>query len=182
MRSPYYFIVTPAGGRYVTEKNGLIITTSTEDHIHSNRMAEVLELPLGYSGKIEKGDILLVHHNTFKFHKDMRGVQRSSHSFLKDNTFFVDTEQFFMYKHDVIWHTHDRFCFVRPVKAEDTIVRRNCIEEPLTGIMAYPNENLLSKGVKQGDKVIFRPFNEYEFDVDGEKLYRIYDHQICAVI
>ena len=34
------------------------------------------------------------------------------------------------------------------------------------------------KGIKKGDRVIFKPDSEYEFEVDGEKLYRMYDHQI----
>jgi len=44
--------------------------------------------------------------------------------------------------------------------------------------MKYPNKYLMSKGIKKGDKVSFQPESEYEFEVNGEKLYRIYDHQI----
>jgi len=44
--------------------------------------------------------------------------------------------------------------------------------------MKYPNEYLLSRGVKAGDTVCFTPESEYEFIVDEETLYRIYDHQI----
>jgi hypothetical protein len=32
--------------------------------------------------------------------------------------------------------------------------------------------------VKKGTKISFTPDSEYEFNIDGEKLYRIYDHQI----
>ena len=45
-------------------------------------------------------------------------------------------------------------------------------------IMKYPNEYLISKGVNAGDMVCFAPDTEYEFEVDGEKLYRMYDNQI----
>ena len=51
-------------------------------------------------------------------------------------------------------------------------------EEPLMGQMVYPNEYLLSQGIKKDDYVCFTPDSEYEFTVDGEKLYRMYDHQI----
>jgi hypothetical protein len=44
--------------------------------------------------------------------------------------------------------------------------------------MKYPNKYLLSKGVNKGDKISFKPESEYEFMVDDEKLYRMYDHQI----
>ena len=53
-------------------------------------------------------------------------------------------------------------------------------EEPLMGIMKYPNEYLISQGVNAGDTVVFSPDSEYEFNVDGEKLYRMYDHQITV--
>ena len=46
------------------------------------------------------------------------------------------------------------------------------------GIMVYPNDYLLTQGVKKGDNVCFQPDSEYEFTVDGEKLYRMFDHQI----
>jgi hypothetical protein len=46
------------------------------------------------------------------------------------------------------------------------------------GIMKYPNAYLCSQGVNAGDAVCFAPDTEYEFTVDDEKLYRIYDHQI----
>ena len=55
-------------------------------------------------------------------------------------------------------------------------------EEPLIGEMKYPNEYLKSKGVKEGDLVTFLPETEYEFNIDGEKLYRMYDHHISMVL
>jgi hypothetical protein len=51
-------------------------------------------------------------------------------------------------------------------------------EEPLIGVMEYPNEYLLSQGVNKGTRISFTPDSEYAFDIEGEKLYRIYDHQI----
>jgi co-chaperonin GroES (HSP10) len=57
-----------------------------------------------------------------------------------------------------------------------------CNKEPLMGVMKYPNTYLKSKGVKEGDKVSYQPFCEYEFTVDGEKLFRLYDHQITMVV
>ena len=38
--------------------------------------------------------------------------------------------------------------------------------------------NLSSQGVNKGDRISFKPESEYEFIVDDEKLYRMYDHQI----
>lgn len=44
--------------------------------------------------------------------------------------------------------------------------------------MKYANDYIKSKGINNGDKVVFNPSSEYEFEVDGELLYRVYDHQI----
>ena len=50
------------------------------------------------------------------------------------------------------------------------------------GEMVYPNEYLLGQGVKQGDLVCFKPDSEYEFTVDGQKMYRMFDHQITIIL
>lgn len=183
MKSPFYFIVTPLKGkRYDNTKEisgvEIIVSTSEEDHKFSNRYAEVLELPLRYEGPIQIGDILLVHHNAFKFYNDMKGRQKSGRSFFKDDIFLIDSEQFFLYKRNGIWNSYDKYCFVKPIPVIESYIKKPFSEEPLMGIMKYPNEYLISKGIVAGDKVCFAPDSEYEFNVDGEKLYRMYDHQI----
>jgi len=183
MRSPFYFIAKPVNGkRYDNTKEiggiDFIVSTSEEDHKFSNRFAQVVELPLQYKGPIEIGDTLLVHHNVFKFYNDMKGRQKSGKSFFKDDLFFIETEQFFMYKRDDKWYSYDRYCFVKPIAATESYIKKPFSEEPLMGIMKYPNEYLLTQGIKEGDLVCFSPDSEYEFTVDEEKLYRMFDHQI----
>jgi hypothetical protein len=183
MRSPFYFIVKPLNGkRYDNTKDiggvEFIVSTSEEDHKFSNRYAQVVELPLKYKGPINIGDTLLVHHNAFKFYNDIKGRQKSGKSFFKDDLFFIETDQFFMYKQDGVWNSYDRYCFVKPIPAIDSYIKKPFSDEPLIGIMKYPNDYLLSKGIKQGDFVSFAPDSEYEFTVDDEKLYRMFDHQI----
>ena len=183
MKSPFYFITRAYNGRRYDNVKSIggidfITSTSEEDHKASNRYAEVIETPLGYEGTIRNGDTLLVHHNVFKFYNDMKGRQQSGKSFFKDDLFFIDDEQFFMYKQDGEWHSYDRYCFVKPVPTSESYIFKPFSEEPLVGIMKYPNDYLKSKGISSGDMVCFKPESEYEFDVDGEKLYRMYDHQI----
>ena len=48
------------------------------------------------------------------------------------------------------------------------------------GEMRYTNKYLRSQGIAEGDKICFKPESEYEFEVDGEKLYRMFDHQITV--
>jgi hypothetical protein len=183
MKSPFYFIAKPVTGkRYQNTKTiadtELIVSTSEEDHKFSNRYAEVIEIPLGYSGPVLQGDILLVHHNVFKFYNDMKGRQKSGKSFFKDDLFFIEPDQFFMYKRDGKWFSYDRYCFVKPIPVVESYIEKPFSEEPLMGEMVYPNDYLIGKGIGPGDIVCFAPDSEYEFIVDDEKLYRMFDHQI----
>lgn len=183
MKSPFYFIANPVKGRRYdnTKEIGgieLIVSVSEEDHVFSNRYAEVVETPAKYKGPIRKGDILLVHHNVFKFYNDIKGRQKSGKSFFREDDFLIEPDQFFMYKQDGEWHAHDRYCFVKPIAAVDSYVKKPFKDEPLMGEMVYPNKYLLDRGINGGDKVCFTPDSEYEFNVDGEKMYRMFDHQI----
>jgi hypothetical protein len=187
MKSPFNFIVRPLDGkRYNNIKKigdvDFIVSTSEEDYKSANRYGEVFETPIGYSGPIKIGDILLVHHNVFKFYNDMKGNQRSGRSFFKDDLFFVDSEQFFMFYNGEEWTAYDKYCFVKPIPTIESYIYKPFAEEPLMGKIKYVNEYLKSKGVKSGDTVTFLPDTEYEFNIDGEKLYRMYDHHISMVI
>lgn len=185
MRSPFYFIVKPLEGkRYKNSKKiggiDFLTSTSEENHLASNREAVVISTPVNYSGDIETGDILLVHHNVFKYYYDMQGKQKSGKSFFIDDLFFVDNEQFFMYKKKNKWICHDRYCFVKPIPTTESYIHKPMSEEPLMGELKYINKKLKSYGLSEGDYISFKPDSEYEFTVDGEKLYRMYDHQITV--
>ena len=187
MRSPYNFIVTPVKNRRYdnTKQLGdvdLITSVSQEDHMASNRYATVIETPINYTGPIRVGDILLVHHNVFKFYYDMYGRQKSGRSYLKDNLFLVDSEQFFLYKQNNKWHAHDKYCFVKPLSTKKSTIYKNCKEEPLCGVIKYINTELKNLGVKEGDHISFTPESEYEFTVDGEKLYRMFTNNITMIL
>lgn len=183
MQSPFYFIVKPLEGkRYNNTKIigdvNFITSTSEENHKASNRKAIVEQTPLNYQGPISVGDTLLVHHNVFKFYNDMKGRQKSGKSYFKDDLFFVDNDQFYMYNHDNQWFSHDRYCFVKPIEVQKSFMFKRGNEEPLMGEMVYANSYLKNQGVGKGSQVSFQPDSEYEFEVDGEKLYRMFDHQI----
>ena len=187
MKSLFDFIVKPLDGkRYSNVKKigsvDLIVSTSEEDFNFSNRYAEVIGVPVNYSGPIKEGYILLVHHNVFKYYHDMRGRQRSGRSYFKDDLFFVDSEQFFMYYDGKDWNPYDRYCFIKPIPAIQSYIFKPFSEEPLIGEMFIVNDYLRSQGVKKGDLVTYLPDTEYEFNVDGEKLFRMFDHHISMVI
>ena len=183
MRSITQFIVTPLNNkRYNNSKNiggkDIIVSTSQEDFSFSNREAVVVETPLSYKGEIDKGDTLLVHHNVFKYYYDMYGKQKSGKSFLKDDYFLVDMDQFFLYKKDNRWCTYDRYCFIEPIERQESIIFKDTKYDPLCGVMQYSNKYLQSKGIIDGDMVSFTPDSEYEFRFNDKLLYRVYDHQV----
>jgi len=187
MKSIYQFIVSPVNNKRYnnTKKVGdvdLVISTSEENHTTSNREATVIETPINYKGPIEKGDTLLVHHNVFKFYNDMYGKRQSGRSFLKENVFLIDSEQFFAYKKDGEWNGYDRYCFLKPVPVEESYIYKPFSTEPLMGEVVIINQGLKDKGVKVGDKVCYKPNQEYQFKVDDQTLYRLYDHCITLIL
>ena len=187
MKSPFYFIVKPKNDRRYdnTKKIGdinFITSTSKEDHISSNRYAIVVSTPTNYTGPITAGDTLLVHHNVFKYYNDMKGNEKSGKSFFKDDLFFIDYDQFYMYKKNEEWKSHSKYCMIKPIKKEKNYyLKTHETEESLIGLVKYPNQYLISKGINKGDMVSFQPNSEYEFNVDGEKLYRMFDNNITLI-
>ena len=186
MRSPFSFIVTPVNDRRydnVTDIGGVefITSVSQEDHTSSNRFAEVVSVPLNYKGEIKKGDTLLVHHNVFKFYNDMYGRIKSGKSFFKENLFFIDDDQFFLYKRKDIWKSHGKYCFIKPLLVEDSYLKKSSKYEPLKGTIKYSNLELKELGVKENDTVLYTPDSEYEYTVDGELLYRMFTNNITVI-
>jgi hypothetical protein len=185
MRSPFHFIVEPVGGsRYDNVKSiggiDFITSSSKEDHKASNRYAKVLATPIGYTGEVMPGDTVIVHHNVFKFYNDIHGNERSGRSHLFDGIFLIDDDQFYLYKRDNEWKAYSRYCFVMPEKRMDNyILSKIGNEEYLRGTLIYPNQDLIDKGLNSGDKVAFIPESEYEFEIDGVTLYRMYSKNVC---
>ena len=108
----------------------------------------------------------------------MKGRQKSGRSFFKDDLFFVDHMQFFMYHNGFKWNAHDKYCFIKPIDKKDSVIFKNVSEEPLMGTIRYINKELLDLGLKEGDEISFKPDSDYEFTVDGEKLYRMFTDNI----
>ena len=106
------------------------------------------------------------------------GDEKNSKSFFDENTYLVKEDQIFLYKRDGKWICPKGYCFVMPLKAVDQFNIES--EKPLQGIVKFSDGT-----VEVNDLVGFRPSSEYEFIVDGERLYRVksnfitikYEHQ-----
>ena len=180
MKGVHNFIIKPLGDRYnntvkVGEKS-LILNTDIYEHKFVNRHAEVISTPIINNTPIKKGDTIIVHHNIFRRWTDVRGVEKNSKSYYKDDMYFIYADQVFAYKRDGVWKANDGFCFVQPL-SENSVYSINK-EKDLIGVLTYVDKGLLSLGLKEGDLVGFKPNTEYEFTIDGKKLYRIMNHSI----
>ena len=170
MKSVYNFVVTPKGKRYNnTKKVGnseLIINTEIYNHQYVNREATVISTPIVSDTNIIPGDTVIVHHNVFRRWHDVKGIERNSRSYFNESTYFINHDQIFLYKRKDKWIAPKGYCFIKPLKAIDQFNIES--EKPLQGIVKYSDGT-----VKVNDLVGFKPSSEYEFIVDGERLYRV---------
>ena len=182
MESVYNFVVTPKGDRYNNTKEvdggKLILNTEIFNHQYVNREAIVVSTPMVGQTDIKPGDTVIVHHNVFRRWHDVKGKEKNSRSYFNGSTYFITQDQIFLYKRDDEWKAPKGYCFVIPLKATDQFNIES--EKPLQGIIKY------SDGTVEVDDLIgFRPGSEYEFVINGERLYRIlsnfitikYEHQ-----
>ena len=170
MKSVYNFVVTPKGERYNNKKKveggELILNTDIFNHQYTNREAIVLSKPIIGDTDVEIGDTVIVHHNVFRRWNDVKGIERNSRSFFNESTYLINQDQIFLYKRNDKWIVPKGYCFVIPLKAQNPL--NVDLEKPLQGIVKYSDGT-----VKVGDLVGFRPSSEYEFIIDGERLYRV---------
>lgn len=173
MRSVFDFIVKPLGDKYSnTVKVGdqeLVVNTKIEDFKFVNRLAEVLEIPLFVNTDIKKGDIVVIHQNVFRTFYDMKGRKKESKSYFRDGLYFASIDQMYMYKRDGNWKTIGDRCFVQPIKNIDNLKLEK--EQELIGILTYGNNSLNKLKITPGDVVGFKPTREWEFLIDGKRLY-----------
>ena len=170
MRPVYNFVIKPKGDRYNNlikiEGKDLILNTEIFNHQYVNREGIISSTPLWNPSRLRGGEEVIVHHNVFRRWHNVKGIEKNSRSFLSENEYLVSSDQIFMYKRDGDWNAMPGFAFIKPIKNKD---RYNLSpEQPLIGIVKYSSNELLPTQL-----VGFRPSSEYEFIVDGERLYRV---------
>jgi len=173
MRSVFSFIVKPIGARYdnkvkVKDKE-LIINTSIENFKSVNNLAEIVSVPLAYSTDIQIGDLVIIHHNVFRRFYDIRGEQKNSRAYFMNDMYFCDVDQIYLYKRQDKWKSFGDRCFVKPLK--NTSYLSIDKEQKLIGVLKYGNSSLEALKINEGDLVGYTPYGEFEFIVDGQRLY-----------
>mgnify|MGYP003131803747 CR=1 FL=1 len=170
MKCLFDFVVTPKGERYNnTKKIGdseLVLNSEIFNHKFTNRQAIVKKTPLAITSPIRINDEIIVHHNVFRRYHDIRGKEKNGRSFFNENEFLIEHDQVYAYKRDGVWKCLQGYCFVQPIK--NTNIFSDQKEEPLKGIVKYTDGT-----VKKDSLVGFTPHSEYEFTIDGVRMYRV---------
>ncbi len=173
MKSVFDFIVEPLGQRYNNEikigDKSLIINTKLESFKSVNNIAKVIQVPLAYKTVIKKGDKVMIHHNVFRRFYNIKGKEKNSKSYFKDNLYFVQPDQIYLYKTKDRWMSFKDRCFINPIKNNDNV--NASLEQSLIGILKYGNSALEALGINEEDLVGYKPFGEFDFVVDGKRLY-----------
>ena len=166
------FLVKPDGDRYnnsvkVGDKD-LILNTEVSSHQYINREAVVLDPPRFNPTNISSGDKLLIHHNVFRRWYNVKGIEKNSRSFISEDRYLITTDQIFLHKrHDSSeWVSMDGYCFIQPLKS--TSLLGVDTEKPLIGVVKYTDGTY-----KTGSLVGFSPGDEFEFVVEGKRMYRV---------
>jgi hypothetical protein len=180
MRSIYDFIISPKESRYTNSKKvgdkTLIVNTEIYNHQYVSRNAVIKSTPMIVDTNIRVGDEVIVHHNVFRRWLDIKGIERNSKSYIDENNYCVKQDQIFSYKRNNKWLPVEGYCFVKPVKNKDTYSNQQ--EEELVGVIKQVDTKLKDFGIKENDLVGFIPNSEYEFVIDGERLYRVLSNHI----
>ena len=160
------YIISPIGNRYnnsvrVDEKE-LILNTEVFNHQYVNRKAKVIATPLLFESPVNVGDEVIVHHNIFRRWHDVKGRERNSRSYWKEDKYIISEDQIYLYNNKAM----PGYSFVQPIKSNNKLT--SDIEQPLVGIIKYTD------GAFDINTLVgFTPNSEYEFIIEGKRLYRV---------
>ena len=163
MRAYKEFIISPIGERYNNSKKigdkELVLNTEIYNHQFVNRKAKVIATPILFSLPIIMGDEIIVHHNVFRRWHDIKGKERNSKSYWKEDKYLISEDQIFLYRKDT-WIATPGFSFIKPLKAIDSFNTED--ERPLIGIIKYSDGTF-----NKGELVGVMPNSKYEFIING---------------
>ena len=181
MKSVFDFIVIPNGNRYNNEVDidgeKLIVNSSIENFKLINRTATVLTVPTAFNTPIQENDEVIIHHNVFRRYYNHKGKEVDSSKTFDDNRYFCQYDQIYLYKRAVKWHAVRDHCFIIPIKNNDEWSQEP--EQKNKGIVKIGNKTLESLGIYEGDLVGFKSNREFEFIIEGERLYCMKSNDIA---
>ena len=184
MQSPFYFLIKPKGSQYnneeVVDGKTIIVNTSVTEAKDVNKNAIVVGLPMGYKGNVKIGDEVVVWHNVFRITHNDAGVPMQSNHHIKDDLFYIPEEMIYLIIRNGKKIAANDSVFVEPIIENDFY--EGVKEVKHTGYLKYINETIENLGLKEGDKICFRKGCEYEFFIEGQRLYKMSSHRILALL
>jgi len=163
------YIISPVGDRYNNNiqvgKRELIVNTEIFNHQYVNRKAKIIATPLLFQSPINVGDEVIVHHNIFRRWLNVKGVEKNSRSYWKEDKYIVSSDQIYLYNRNG-WVATPGYSFVKPLKSINNLTTKE--ERPLIGVVKYSDGTF-----SENELVGFTPVSQFEFVVDGERLYRV---------
>ena len=166
MQSPFCFVIEPVGERYnnsvSVDNKSLIINTEIYNHEYVNRRGVVVSCPIAGKYDILPGDDVIVHHNVFRRWHDVKGQERNSKAYFKENKYIVSADQIFLYNNKAM----PGYSFVQPLVDQNNLSEDK--EDPYKGVIVYSDGTY-----NKGEIVGYTPFSQYEFIINNQKLYRV---------
>jgi hypothetical protein len=170
-QSIFNYMVAPKGNRSTSEisvdDGKLLLNTELQNHMYTNRIGTIVNMPLVREAtELKIGDEVILHHNVFRRFRDIKGIEKNSKNYYSEDIYFVQPDQIYAYKRNESWNALENYCFVKPIK--ETKMFSNNFERPLIGVVKFGNDV-----IEEDSLVGFKPGAEYEFIIDGERLYRV---------
>ena len=119
---------------------------------------------------IKVGDEVIVHHNVFRRWKNVYGIEKNSRNYIDENTYLLQPDQLFLYKQNNTWKVPKGYCWLQPIKNKNKF---SIDKEQLVGVVKYTDGT-----INKNSLVGFHASGQYEFIVDGQRLYRVLSNLI----
>lgn len=167
------------------------LSTTVRESYDSVRYGEVVAIPDDCELDVEVGDTVFFHQNITATLFEEQGAVDSKYLYeKKDNLYRVPIN-----KDWPLIYARDRkgdfqalngVCFVKPVvkkKYETTLdIVGNEVEVSQIGTIAYSCNELEKRGITKGDTIVFEKDSEYEFRLNDEKLYCMFERWIYGKV
>ena len=168
--------------RWETKNKDVVIykDTTVADTFDAIRSGEVVALPLDVADcDVKIGDNLLFHHNIV-FEQIMLEKRIISDFCIDENKglYRVPIGLCYGYYREGSFSAINGYVFVAPIEVPDSdesqiikVKTKKYIKQ--IGTVRYGCKELLELSVEEGDIVVFSPYSEYPYSIDGETVYRM---------
>ena len=120
-----------------------------------------------HSVPVFNGDTVVVHHNVFRKYYDMKGKEKFSSSKIRGTTYLASHLEVFAFNSGDGWKSIEPYIFMSSDQTHNGEV-----------LVSYIGSE--DDGIIPGERLYYRPDSEYEFIIDGVKMYRVPKSNICA--